>query len=56
MQGSLPQQMKIRYYENFSESEAWSNHEDEVTGEHVTHKTATGKLVASSISEKLRKS
>ena len=30
----------------FSESEAWSNHEDEVTVKLVTHKTATGKLVA----------
>ena len=35
----------------FSESEARSNHEDEVTEKPVTHKTATRKFVASSNSE-----
>ena len=35
----------------FSESESWSNHEDEVTEKPVTHKTVTGKLVASSNAE-----
>ena len=32
----------------FSESESWSNHEDEVTGKCVTRKTVTEKLAASS--------
>ena len=36
---------------DFSESESWSNHEDDVTGKLVTHETATGKPVASSNSE-----
>ena len=35
----------------FSESESWSNPEDEVTVKLVTHKTVTGKLVASSNSK-----
>ena len=35
----------------FSESESWSVHEDEVTGELVAHKKSAGKLAASSISE-----
>ena len=37
-----------------SESESWSNHEDEVTGKFVTHKTGTGRLVAPSNSENSR--
>ena len=35
----------------FSESEAWSNHQDEVTGELVAHKNRAEKPAASSISE-----
>ena len=35
----------------FFDSESWSNHDDEVTAKPVTHKTATGKPVASSNSE-----
>ena len=35
----------------FSESESWSNHEDEVTEKLVAHKKAKGRLVASSNSE-----
>ena len=35
----------------FSESESWSVHEDEVTGKPFTYKTGAGKLAAFSISE-----
>ena len=35
----------------FSESESWSVHEDEVTGEPVAYTTSAGKRAASSISE-----
>ena len=35
----------------FSESESWSNHEDEATEKLVAHKKAKGRLVASSYSE-----
>ena len=35
----------------FSESESWSVHEIEVTGEPVTHKESAGNPAASSISE-----
>ena len=34
-------------FRGFSESESWSDYEDEVTDKSVTHNKGTGKLVAS---------
>ena len=49
--GNLSQQRRIRYYGNFSESESWSIHEDEVTGKPVAYTKVAGKPAASSMSE-----
>ena len=50
--GKLVATEENQVFSEFSESQSWSIHEDEVTGKPVAYKEGAEKLAASSISEK----